>query len=239
MTKLTFSSTTINAGSNAKTVKGDDEWLTAIMYLAPYKLSGTNLCSMAELAKCHKPCLNLAGRGKFSKIQEARIRKSQRFTSDRQGFMKDLTTDTARFVEKCKLHKVKPAIRLNGTSDIRWELIKIGSTDKNIFETFPEVQFYDYTKIANRKIKQKNYHLTWSYSEADKKYSDFYKTAQKNGLNIAVVFRNKDFPEKYLGWKVVDGDKDDLRFLDKPKSIIGLKAKGPAVKDDSGFVVDA
>jgi hypothetical protein len=100
--KLTFSSKTINAGSNAKTVKGDDEWLTAIMYLAPYKLSGAgNLCSMAELAKCYDPCLNTSGRGKFSNIQEARIRKSRFFLKDKAKFLDTLYKDIDKFISFC------------------------------------------------------------------------------------------------------------------------------------------
>ena len=236
---LKFSSKTINAGTDAKTIKGnDEEWLTSIMYLAPYKLAQVgNLCPMAELAKCHEPCLNLAGRGKFNNIQNARIRKSRWFINDRPSFMDQLYKDLNKFQEFCHKHDVKPAVRLNGTSDIRWELLK-HPTDKNVFEEFPNISFYDYTKIANRKIKDyKNYKLVWSYSGADKRYADMVTDAKKNNMNIAVVFRN-NLPKKFLNWKVIDGDKDDLRFLDPPSRVIGLKAKGPAKKDQSGFVVD-
>ena len=239
MTKYTFSSKTINAGSNAKTVKGDSEYLTAIMYLAPFKLSGMgNVCAMAELAKCHAPCLNLSGRGVFSNIQKARIRKTKFYFEDRQGFLAQLKKDIEKFHTFCEVRGVIPAIRLNGTSDIRWEN-ELLSTSKNVFDQFPDITFYDYTKISNRKTKDiKNYHLTWSYSGADKKYSDMAGAAKKAGMNIAVVFRDDNFPRKFLNWNVIDGDKDDLRFLDPKKSIVGLKAKGPAKKDTSGFVVD-
>lgn len=239
MTKLTFSSKTINAGSNAKTVKGDDEYLTAVMYLAPFKLSGIgNVCPMAEMAACHAPCLNTSGRGKFNNIQQARIRKTKWFLQDRDDFMDQLTADIARFVKFCEKNDVKPAVRLNGTSDIRWELIKLpcGNT---VFSLFPDVIFYDYTKIPNRKIKDiPNYSLTWSYSEANPKYQTYFMDAKNAGMNIAVVFRTDKFPRRFLNWKVIDGDKDDLRFLDPKNSIVGLKAKGSAKKDKSGFVVD-
>ena len=238
--ELSFSSKTINAGSNAKTVKGDDEYLTAIMYLAPYKLAGgANVCSMAELAECHKPCLNLSGRGKFNNIQKARIRKTNWFHTNKEAFMYQLALDLCKFERFCEKHKVKPAVRLNGTSDIRWELIKYPLDGKNVFERFPDITFYDYTKIPNRKIKDlPNYSLTWSYSGSNDKYKSFVPQAKKAGMNIAVVFRDENFPKKYLNWKVIDGDKDDLRFLDPKQSIIALKAKGPAKKDTSGFVVD-
>lgn len=239
MAQLSFSSKTINAGSNAKTVKGDAEYLTAIMYLAPYKLSGVaNLCSMAELAECHKPCLNIAGRGKFNTVQNARIRKTKWFAKDRESFMEQLDKDIQKFVTFCDKHKVKPAIRLNGTSDIRWELIK-DEDGKCVFDRYPDVMFYDYTKIPNRKTKDiPNYYLTWSYSGANEKYKGFVKQAKDAGMNIAVVFRDDNFPRRFLNWKVVNGDKDDLRFLDPKNCIVGLKAKGPAKKDKSGFVVD-
>lgn len=236
--KYTYSSSTINAGSNAKTVKGDDEYVTAVMYLAPFNLSGFNVCAMAETAKCHDPCLNLSGRGKFTSIQNARIAKTQRLFHDRKKFLDDLHKDITRFVNWCKKRDVKPAVRLNGTSDIRWEAFLIN--DRHIFDHFPNVQFYDYTKISNRKTKDiKNYHLTWSYSEADTKYAAKYKEALSKGMNVAVVFRSVDIiPETFLGVPVIDGDKDDLRFLDEKNRVVSLYAKGPAKKDQSGFVID-
>ena len=151
-----------------------------------------------------------------------------------------------------------PCIRLNGTSDIQWENIYIGDKEqytldlndmsnievfnkkeygldcKNIFELFPDVQFYDYTKIPTRKVSDyKNYHLTWSYSEANMKYAKWY---DKIAYNIAVVF-NGAFPIYFKGREVVDGDETDLRFLDKSNVIVGLKAKGKARQDMSGFVI--
>ena len=237
---MNFQSKTINAGGNAKTVKGDGEYLTAVMYLAPYKLSGEgNLCPMAELAACHKGCLNTAGRGKFDKIQEARIRKSRWFLRDQKSFLWQLDKDINKFREKCLDNGVKPVVRLNGTSDIRWENIMLPGLDQNFFGEYPDVQFYDYTKIPNRKVQGiKNYHLVWSYSQANKKYMDYVSAAKSADMNIAVVFRDENFPRKFLSYPVINGDKDDLRFLDPKNVVVGLKAKGAAKKDKSGFVVD-
>tara|TARA_R100001082_G_C4237376_1_gene105810 strand:- start:205 stop:546 length:342 start_codon:yes stop_codon:yes gene_type:complete len=110
--------------------------------------------------------------------------------------------------------------------------------NKTVFDLFPNVIFYDYTKLFKRDVsKIKNYSLTWSYSQANTWYSDHYKTAIKNGLNIAVVFR-KELPNSFLNLKVIDGDKDDLRFLDPASVVVGLKAKGKARKDNSGFVIN-
>ena len=128
-------------------------------------------------------------------------------------------------------------MRLNGTSDIQWEHIKLDN-ENNIFEEFPQVQFYDYTKIPTRKVTHiKNYHLTWSYSEANEKYAEYWKEALDKGMNVATVFR-KDLPKFYKGVKVFNGDTNDLRFLDERGVIVGLKAKGKARKDTSGFVID-
>ena len=106
MTKLTYTSKTINAGSNAKTVKGDDEYLTAIMYLAPYDLSRNNTCPMALLAGCHKGCLNTAGRGKFNSIQESRIKKTNWYWDRKDHFMETLAADILRFKNKCEKNGV-------------------------------------------------------------------------------------------------------------------------------------
>ena len=229
----------LSAGSNAKTRKGDgSEYVTAIMYLTPWKSAGINVCPMAEQAGCIEGCLNSAGRGVFNSVQAGRARKTQWFASDREGFMLQLYKDIASFVRFCDKLGVTPCVRLNGTSDIRWELIKVNGF-ANIFAAFPMVQFYDYTKIANRKIKVTNYHLTWSYSGASEAYAKQHAIAKVNGLNIAVVWRKvSSIPTEYLGLPVVDGDKDDLRFLDPKGVVVALYAKGKAKRDTSGFVVN-
>jgi len=151
---------------------------------------------------------------------------------DRDTFMDYLITDITKFVRYCSNKGKLPCIRLNGTSDIQWETIKIDG--HNIFDIFPTVQFYDYTKIPTRKVEQhKNYHLTWSYSEANMKYANLF---DRIAYNIAVVF-NGDMPIHFKGREVVNGDESDLRFLDKSNVIVGLKAKGKARKDTSGFVI--
>ena len=229
----------LSAGSNAKTVKGDgSEYVTAIMYLTPWKSAGINVCPMAEEAKCIEGCLNSAGRGAFNSVQAGRARKTEWFATNRATFMQQLHKDIMSFSKFCAKIGVTPCVRLNGTSDIRWELIKINGF-ANIFEAFPDVIFYDYTKIANRKVKATNYHLTWSYSGASDTYAQGFTKALANGLNIAVVFRNKDsVPAQFNGVDVIDGDKDDLRFLDPKGVVVGLYAKGKARKDTSGFVVN-
>ena len=179
----------------------------------------------------------------MTSVQAGRARKTEWFAKDRNGFMLQLYLDVSRFVTYCskQVTTIKPCIRLNGTSDIRWELIPViddqGNTHKNIMEAFPMVQFYDYTKIANRRNVPNNYHLTWSYSGANPKYSDMMDTAVANGMNVAVVFRTKgSIPASFKGLPTVDGDKNDLRFLDDKGVAVALYAKGKAKHDTSGFV---
>lgn len=232
----------IACGNNAKTVKGDgSEYLTAIMYMKPYKVMVDgklfNSCSMAAIASCVDGCLNTAGRGQMNTVQTARERKAQWFYRDRDGFMRQLVDDITRFVAYCSKRNIQPCVRLNGTSDIRWELIKVDG--QNLMQMFPQVQFYDYTKIANRKNVPSNYHLTWSYSAAKPKYAEMMHQALANKMNVAVVFRKKDvIPAMWNKLVTVDGDKDDLRFLDPQGVAVALYAKGSAVHDDTGFVQD-
>jgi len=225
----------LGIGTDAKTVKGEKKGvLTGIMYLAPYTLSGTNVCAMADMAGCHEGCLNTAGRGRMSNVQQARVRKTLFWQEDPEGFLALLRKEIARVVRKAERENKTPMIRLNGTSDILWE-----RKAPELFEEFSDVQFYDYTKIPTRHNLPNNYHLTFSYSAANERYRDFYRPAFENGMNVAVVFRNPELPETFLGYPVVNGDESDIRPFDPQGIIVGLKAKGSAKYDTSGFVVDA
>lgn len=229
----------IGVGNNAKTVKGDgSEYMTGIKYMKPFKTvyqgKVHNLCAMADKAKCWKPCLNEAGRGQMNVVQRGRERKTMFYLSDRIGFMDALINDLTVFSRRCTNNGIQPCCRLNGTSDIQYE--KTG-----IMEQFPEVQFYDYTKIVKRAYAKlpANYHLTLSYSEADPEYAEqVLQAVRDTGVNAAVVFRHK-LPKTFKGLRVINGDKDDLRFLDPKGVIVGLIAKGKKAKaDTSGFVID-
>lgn len=140
--------------ANSKTVKGQKlGFLTGILYLAPGSLSGVNLCPMAEKAACLKPCLFEAGRASFTpSIIQARLSKTRYFLENTAAFFHNLIMD----IELLKIHAAKkgliPLVRLNGTSDIRWENYPVtykGREYRNIFEAFPGLQFYDYTKLRN------------------------------------------------------------------------------------------
>jgi len=226
----------LSVGTNAKTVKSDKQgvYLTAILYLAPaVQVAGVNLCPLSEMAKCRAACLYTAGRGAFNSVQSARIRKTVLWRDNRAAFLDALRNDLNRFQSYCIKRDLIPAVRLNGTSDIPFE-------KHNIMESFPGIQFYDYTKSYSRlnNPQPNNYYLLLSYSMASIEYARNIETTAKNtGANIAVVFRS-DPPATYLNRNVINGDLDDLRFLDAPNSIVALSAKGQAKKDTSGFVID-
>lgn len=225
----------LTISGNPKLVKGEKKgYLTAGLHLAPAKVSGYEVCPGSSPG-CRAACLNTAGRGRMHKAQAARIRKTKQFFEQYEDFMLQLEKELVAFEKRCQRKKMKPVVRLNVLSDILWEKKSFIGADgkkyKNMMERFPNIQFMDYTKIAGRKNLPENYHLTFSLSENNDSRA---KKAIKNGMNVAVVFREP--PKKFWKLPVIDGDETDLRFLDKKKVVVGLAAKGKAKKDDSGFV---
>ena len=210
--------------------------LTLILHLAPARSSGYNVCPMASPG-CIDSCLNTAGRGRFERTQNGRIRKTKMFFEERENFMALLVKDIRAGIRKAAREDTTLAIRLNGTSDIRWETVPVtidGITHDNIMRAFPRVQFYDYTKIPNRRDIPDNYHLTFSRSETN---DNLIPVAIESGMNVAVVFSGKKLPVVWNGRPVISGDDTDVRFMDPKGHIIGLLAKGDGKKDTSGFVV--
>jgi hypothetical protein len=230
---FTKSKKLLNIDNNAKTIKGQKYgYKTAILYLAPSNLSGYNVCPMASKG-CKQACLNTSGHGAFSNVQNGRINKTRWFMQERKSFLEQLEREIKNHVINCKKNNFIPCIRLNGTSDISFE-------NFGIFEKFPDVQFYDYTKVYKRAVKfvnkelPSNYHLTYSLNEDNKKEAF---NILKLGGNISAVFR-KYLPKNFKGFNVLNADETDLRFLDLKNSICGLVAKGKAKTDYSGFVLD-
>jgi len=224
--------------SNTKIKKGEKMgWLSFGVHLAPANLSGFNVCKDASTG-CAAACLNTAGMGVYSSVQNARIAKTKLFFSDKSAFMAQLVKEIASAVKSAARKGMKPCFRLNLTSDLPWE--KIRHDGKSVFELFPEVRFYDYTKSAARMSAflagemPANYHLTFSRSESNQAAVD---AILKSGGNVAVVFRGS-LPDSWKGAPVVNGDETDLRFLDPVGAVVGLVEKGRAKKDASGFVVE-
>lgn len=227
----------LSVDSDPKTAKSNAAnkgFYTAILYLAPAKLSGYQVCASAK--ECVDPCLHTAGNPVYLKAKEkARIARTRFYFEHRLEFFILLVAEIRAFIRKCDKLGMRPAIRLNGTSDIIWERVSPW-----LFDAFDTVTFYDYTKHTKRMAMAwelpGNYYLTFSRQKSN--HDDALKIA-RSGQNIAVVFRTKRLPQFWHGLPVINGDKTDLRFLDPFGSyIIGLSAKGRAKKDTSGFVVE-
>jgi hypothetical protein len=232
--------------NNAKTIKGEKlGYMTYILYMSPFNLNskGINVCSHASKG-CADSCLVGSGfGGMYTSVMQGRVNKTEYFLTSRIEFMFQLKTEIEKAIAKNK-DKAIVTFRLNGTSDLPFEKYKVFENGtKNIFEMFPDVQFYDYTKNYLRfdKVLPSNYHLTFSRSETNEEKS---LEILKRGFNVAMVFDK--LPKTYMGYEVINADNDDLRFLDKQGVICGLKykkmtGKGGAEKNkvafESGFVI--
>jgi hypothetical protein len=232
---------------DAKTSKGEKlGFKTAILYMSPHNQneSGVNLCPFATKG-CSAACLYTAGRGKFSNVKAARINKSHYFINAQITFLNQVVKEIAKLSKK---YGTTLAVRLNGTTDVRYSKLKIEG--KNIFELFPHVRFYDYAKnpnIVTDSLNYKNYSVTFSRAEEVKNQKvakDFFTQGTANVATVLSVnlyksiFASDDIAEvNFGGLNFVNGDLSDLRFLDSSNSLVCLKAKGDAKKDTSGFVI--
>jgi hypothetical protein len=224
---------------NAKTIKGEKlGYTTFIIYMSPERQNslGKNLCAHASEG-CKKSCLFTAGMGAFTNVIKGRLNKTEYFLRERSLFLDHVYNEVAKGYKK---HGSSLAVRLNGTSDIPYENLII-KDNKNIMQLFPDVQFYDYTKDFSRMLKPQaaNYHLTYSVDERPVTKINAV-TALSSGKNVAMVFNVKnesELPSEYMGFPVINGDEHDLTFLHGNGVIVGLKAKGKAKKDKTGFVI--
>ena len=230
--KLYKSKKLLNIDNNPKTVKGQSQKvMTAILYFAPAWESGFNTCPFAD--DCALTCLNTAGRGQMNSVQIGRINKTRWFIQERETFLIQLEKEITNHIKNSERKGFIPCVRLNGTSDIAWE-------NFGIIQKFSMVHFYDYTKVYKRAIKfvkgelPRNYNITYSLNEDNRAHAF---EILKMGGNISAVFR-KDLPKRYNGFRVIDADETDLRFTDPLNVICGLKAKGLARTDYSGFVLN-
>jgi len=243
-------------GTSSKIIKNTKVFNidTYILYLAPHKASGYNVCPMAT-KECIAGCLNTSGRTRMelrskneNKIMNARIAKTKLFFENKEYFMNWLIAEIKSNKARSENKGHDFAVRLNGTSDINWVAYKVNG--KTIFEHFPTVQFYDYTKVPKKfDHMPANYHLTFSYTGYN--WDDCERILNKGG-NIAVVFNvrkfynsiNAQLPAIFKGYEVIDGDISDYRPFDKKGVIVGLHWKEIASKENSvnvrnsPFVVD-
>lgn len=202
--------------------------LVYTIYLAPAKMSGYEVCPLRTV-ECTELCLNESGHNRMDEkrnhINNSRIKKTKLFFEDRDLFVGWVISEIESAKRKAEKLGFRFSVRLNNTSDLNPEMfqIKIDGKYKNVLELFPDVQFYDYTKIPNRiKLMEKypNYDLTFSYSGEN--MIDCL-TMLKNNVRVAMVFN--EIPTEYKGFEVIDGDKYDMRYKDPKNVIVGLKFK--------------
>lgn len=214
--------------NNQKTVKGNAAgYATAILHLWPDILDGRTVCPKSSPG-CVAACLNIAGRGNMHKVKAARKQRTRDYFDSTIDFYARLGSDIATLTRYCERFDVLPAVRLNGTSDLNW--VKTG-----ILDDWPDVQFYDYTKVFHRldEMRPKNYHLTFSRDEKNLRQC---LNALRRGYNVAVVFKSSP-PPFWNDYPVVSGDRHDLRFLDPGPCVVALKAKNRAKHDATGFAL--
>ena len=222
----------LNYYSQTKMAKGEKfGFKTAILHLAPFTLSGKNVCPKAS-PECAAACLNTSGRGQMGSVQKARLNKTNYFWTNKNGFLWDLSREIEQLKKRASNQGFKFAVRLNGTSDLAWHRMKLEG-GSSLMQLHPDVQFYDYTKVLNYLDHDlKNYDVT--FSDSGRNDSDISE-AIKSGHNVAVVFQDK-LPKKWLNRKVINGDRHDLRFRDPRGVIVGLVAKGQGRKINNKFI---
>lgn len=202
---------------------------TYAIYLAPANTSGYNVCSHST-PECRMGCLATSGRAAIeifsgtNIIRNARIKKTRLFYEQRNFFMAWMIAEIKSKQARAKRMGFYFSVRLNATSDIDWQNILYNG--KTIFEIFPEVNFYDYTKNHNKFINlAPNYHLTLSYTGRN---WNMCEALLKKGYNVAMIFNVKhesDLPKTYKGYTVINGDLTDYRISDAKGIIVGLKWK--------------
>ena len=210
-----------SVNSSQKIEKGKKEnYDTLILYLSAGKNAGKDLCSYASTG-CRLACLVESGHALLEKrAGKAKIAIARMIKSWVAIYRKDICD--LLLMHEIKLAKKnaskngrKFSVRLNGTSDIEFY---------NVINSFPHIQFYDYTKDPNR-IDLPNYHLTFSYSNQAKARFDHYKQAIQRGQSIAFPVIASDYDSALSLQDCYDMDKTDLRFLDKHGKYGILKAK--------------
>ena len=232
-TGLSYLGSIASSSKIAKGLKYNE--MTYILYLAPASQSGYNVCPMST-EECRTACLTESGHNRIdvkkNAINKARIAKTKLFFEDREFFMGWLVTEIEKAKYQAESKGYTFSVRINGTSDIDLTTFKLNG--KNILELFNDVQFYDYTKVAKRfKMLDKydNYDLTYSFSGHN--MFQCLDLLNKNKGRVAMVFEGKVLPQSFMGYKVIDGDAYDMRYMDEQGVIVGLKFKRVRNKIDT------
>lgn len=231
-------------GSNPKTRKRLDtcSFEGAILHLlaasegpSALGLPGT-VCPAARINRCETACLVWQGRGRMNSVYKGRLRKTSLFLENPAAFLDQLRKELRNLRNRARRKNYTAIARLDGTSDL-------GLAERFAPE-FLRIQFYDYTKVVQRVYrarKHHNWHVTFSRGAGNEQTA--LQLLHERACNVAAVFRvrkGEPLPKEWRGFPVIDGDIHDFRFLDSPRAgaVVGLRAKGSAYRDTSGFVVD-
>jgi len=216
--------------ANHKTLLGGSIMIYTLSFL-PANYSGFNVCKPSTTKNCKPTCLGVAaGRNVMTQNQQAKFNRTEMFFKDRENFDALLIREVTNGVKLAAKTGKALAFRLNCYSDIPFENVKLAGTGKNVFELFPNVQFYDYTKRAERDYalrgKWNNYHMSFSFDGSN--YDDVVHVMHHYPwVNIIIVIsKDDDFPTEYFGRKTFDADKTDYRFQDPTGQVGVLRIKG-------------
>ena len=233
VTGLSYLGSVASSSKIAKGLKFNE--MTYILYLAPAEQSGYNTCP-GSTEECRTACLTESGHNRIdvkkNAINKARIAKTKLFFEHREFFMSWLIVEITKAKIEADTKGYNFSVRINGTSDISLESFRLNG--KNILQIFPLIQFYDYTKVANRfKLTEKysNYDLTYSFSGYNMLQS--MELLQSDKGRVAMVFEGKQLPKTFMGIEVIDGDEYDMRYYDAKNVIVGLKFKFVRTKIDT------
>ena len=214
------------------THNGKKNMLTYGIYLASSDASNINVCPKSKM--CRESCLVGSGYAKIdalahnNKVLNARIVKTRLFFANRKLFMILMIKEINRAINKAKRLGMEFSVRLNCTSDINPTVFVYEG--KNILELYPNISFYDYTKVKSHwKVAEKypNYYITFS-RDGSKENEEECLEWLRRGNNVAVVFgvtKTSELPKKWKGYDVLVGDDYDYRVWDKlqeGKQIVGL-----------------
>jgi len=237
ITGLSYVGLVNNSSKHEKAYKYNEMVYT--IYLAPANSSGYEVCP-GRTKWCTEACLNQSGRNIMDQGREiingSRIKKTKLFFEDREFFVRWVVAEIKKAEKKAIDEGFRFSVRLNNTSDISPEDFLIEGV--NILEMFPDITFYDYTKVFDRmKLLDKypNYDLTYSFTGNN--WDQCKKILDDKTGRVAVVFN--EVPDQYLGYTVINGNDYDMRYLDPKGVIVGLPYKKVRKKLDpnNNFVI--
>jgi hypothetical protein len=224
---------------SAKIIKGEKYgYLTGVCYMVPaFSFKGGNTCSHHKLGDCSGPCLVNSGHMALKEAAEARKDRLMLFLKNPALFFEILSRELVLLAKRARKRRLKRAGRMNGTTDLDWSRIQFDG--KTIFEHFPKIDWYDYTK--NPKLAE-NYHaagvsITFSWY----KKADTVKALEllDRGVNIAIAYKDQIPEYQEIGGRkipTIDGDAHDLCFKDPRGVIRALKYKFATMAKNSAEI---